>query len=199
MAMQWWGTVNLPAVVAAWGNDPCHHRASTSRFAVDGAVAHMAHREERGGGVGGELVHARGRNAALYTAMGGSLASTRDIGGIPRNSAVILSSTRRRRPWVLACTRRKTCNQHNLTHENGSDRDALEGGRELGGFSKRQAVMADMAKWGSGEASGARSDSARLGILGMLGVRTIMGDGLHHVSVAISATSAMSPAHRKNT
>ena len=53
MAMQWWGTVNLPAVVAARCNDPCHHRASTSRFAVDGAVAHMAHREERGGGVRG--------------------------------------------------------------------------------------------------------------------------------------------------
>ena len=33
-----------------------------------------------------------------------------------------------------------------------------------------------MAKWGSGEASGARSDSARLGILGMLGVRTVMVD-----------------------
>ena len=56
-----------------------------------------------------------------------------------------------------------------------------------------------MAKWGFGEASGARCPLARLGILGMLGVRTIMGDGLHHVSVAISATSAMSPAHRKNT
>ena len=60
MAMQWWGTVNLPAVVAARCNDPCHHRASTSRFAVDGAVAHMAHREERGGGVHGELFDARG-------------------------------------------------------------------------------------------------------------------------------------------
>ena len=50
MAMQWWGTVNLPAVVAARCNDPCHHRASTSRFAADGAVAHMAHREETGVG-----------------------------------------------------------------------------------------------------------------------------------------------------
>ena len=26
MAMQWWGTVNLPAVVAGRCNDPCHHR-----------------------------------------------------------------------------------------------------------------------------------------------------------------------------
>ena len=34
-------------------HDPCHHRASTSRFAVDGAVAHMAHREETGGRLGG--------------------------------------------------------------------------------------------------------------------------------------------------
>ena len=112
--------------------------------------------------------------------MGGSLASTRDIGGIPRNSAVILSSTRRRRPWVLACTRPKTCNQHNLTHENGSDTDALEGGRELGGFSKRQAVIADMAKWGSGEASGAPDSEFPLGIdqIGMGGVRTIELDDL---------------------
>ena len=108
--------------------------------------------------------------------MGGSLASTRDIGGIPRNSAVILSSTRRRRPWVLACTRRKTCNQHNLTHENGSDRDALEGGRELGGFSKRQAVIADMAKWGVGEVSGARSSRVWIDQFGVLGVRTVMVD-----------------------
>jgi hypothetical protein len=46
--------------------------------------------------------------------MGGSLASTRDIGGIPKKSAVILCSTRRRRPWVLACTRPKTCNQHGI-------------------------------------------------------------------------------------
>ena len=110
--------------------------------------------------------------------MGGSLASTRDIGGIPRNSAVILSSTRRRRPWVLACTRRKTCNQHNLTHENGSDRDALEGGRELGGFSKRQAVIADMAKWGSGEASGAPEFPLGIDQIGMGGVRTIELDDL---------------------
>ena len=50
MAMQWWGTVNLPAVVAARCNDPCHHRASTSRFAVDGAV--VTWRIGRRGGVG---------------------------------------------------------------------------------------------------------------------------------------------------
>ena len=113
--------------------------------------------------------------------------------------AVITLSWVLGRPWVLASTSPCTCPKRDLIHENGSDRDALEGGRELGGFSKRQAVMADMAKWGSGEASGARSGSVQLRILGMLGVRTIMGDGLHHVSVAISATSAMSPAHRKNT
>ena len=110
--------------------------------------------------------------------MGGSLASNRDIGGIPRNSAVILSSTRRRRPWVLACTRPKTCNQHSLTHKNGSDRDALEGGRELGGFSKRQAVIADMAKWGSGEASGAPEFPLAIDQIGMGGVRTIELDDL---------------------
>ena len=110
--------------------------------------------------------------------MGGSLASTRDIGGIPKKSAVILSSTRRRRPWVLACTRPKTCNQHDLRHENGSDRDALEGGRELGGFSKRQAVMADMAKWGSGEASGAPEFPLGIDQIGMGGVRTIELDDL---------------------
>ena len=102
--------------------------------------------------------------------MGGSLASTRDIWGIPNKSAVILSSTRRRRPWVLACTQLKTCDQHDLGHVNGSGRDALEGGRELGWFSYRQAVIADMAKWGFGEASGARCPLAQLGILGMLGV-----------------------------
>ena len=113
--------------------------------------------------------------------------------------AVITLSWVLGRPWVLASTSPCTCPKRDLIHENGSDRDALEGGRELGGFSKRQAVMADMAKWGSGEASGARSGSARLGILGMLGVRTIMSDGSHHVSVAISATWAISPAHRKNT
>ena len=56
-----------------------------------------------------------------------------------------------------------------------------------------------MAKWGFGEASGARCPLAQLGILGMLGVRTIMGDGSHHVSIAISATWAISPAHRQNT
>ena len=70
--------------------------------------------------------------------MGGSLASTRDIGGIPKKSAVILCSTRRRRPWVLACTRPKTCNQHEVRHENGSDRDDVEGGRELGWFHGRR-------------------------------------------------------------
>ena len=110
--------------------------------------------------------------------MGGSLASTRDIGGIFKKSAVILSSTRRRRPWVLACTRPKTCNQHGLRHENGSDRDALEGGRELGGFSKRQAVIADMAKWGSGEASGAPEFPLAIDQIGIGGVRTIELDGL---------------------
>ena len=110
--------------------------------------------------------------------MGGSLASTREIGRLPKNSAVIVSSTRRRRPWVLACTRPKTCNQHNLTHENGSDRDALEGGRELGGFSKRQAVIADMAKWGSGEASGAPEFPLAIDQIGMGGVRTIELDDL---------------------
>ena len=63
-------------------------------------------------------------------------------------------------------------------HENGSDRDALEGGRELGGFSKRQAVIADMAKWGSGEASGAPEFPLAIDQIGIGGVRTIELDGL---------------------
>ena len=50
MARQWWGTVNLPAVVAARCNDPCHHRASTSRFAVDGAVVTRRMGRKRGVG-----------------------------------------------------------------------------------------------------------------------------------------------------
>ena len=92
---------------------------SDSRF--DWLVWHRTHGEERGGGVGRGLLHARGRNSGLYTVMGGSLAATRDIGGIPEKSAVILRSTRRRRgPWVLACTRPKTCDQHDIRHVNGS-------------------------------------------------------------------------------
>ena len=110
--------------------------------------------------------------------MGGSLASTRDIGGIPKKSAVILCSTRRRRPWVLASTSPCTCPKRDLRHVNGSDRDALEGGRELGGFSKRQAVIADMAKWGSGEASGAPEFPLGIDQIGMGGVRTIELDDL---------------------
>ena len=117
--------------------------------------------------------------------------------GHSEKSAVILSSTRRRRPWVLACTRPKTCNQHGLSDENGSDRDALEGGRELGGFSKRQAVIADMAKWGSGEASGSRSNLVRVGIIGMAGVRTIKGDGLVRSRTRTNPCPAMLPARRR--
>ena len=62
----------------------------------------------------------------------------RHWGHSEKKSAVILCSTRRRRPWVLACTRPKTCNQHEVRHENGSDRDDVEGGRELGWFHARR-------------------------------------------------------------
>jgi len=48
----------------------------------------------------------------------------------------------------------------------------------MGGLSKRQAVMADMAKWGSGEASGAPEFPLAIDQIGMGGVRTIELDGL---------------------
>ena len=92
--------------------------------------------------------------------------------------AVITLSWVLGRPWVLASTSPCTCPKRDLIHENGSDRDALEGGRELGGFWKRQAVMADMAKWGSGEASGAPEFPLAIDQIGMGGVRTIELDGL---------------------
>ena len=92
--------------------------------------------------------------------------------------AVITLSWVLGRPWVLASTSPCTCPKRDLIHENGSDRDALEGGRELGGFSKRQAVMADMAKWGSGEASGAPEFRLAIDQIGMGGVRTIKLDDL---------------------
>ena len=90
--------------------------------------------------------------------------------------AVITLSWVLGRPWVLASTSPCTCPKRDLIHENGSDRDALEGGRELGGFSKRQAVMADMAKWGVGEVSGAHSSRVWIDQFGVLGVRTVMVD-----------------------
>ena len=110
--------------------------------------------------------------------MGGSAGWTRDIGDGLKNLAVICFSTRCWHPWVLACTRPKTCDQHDLRHVNGSDRDALEGGRELGWVSYRHAVIANMAKWGVGEVSGARASPVEIDQFGMLGVRTVVGDGL---------------------
>ena len=95
--------------------------------------------------------------------------------------AVITLSWVLGRPWVLASTSPCTCPKRDLIHENGSDRDALEGGRELGGFSKRQAVIADMAKWGSGEASGAPQFQLAIDQIGMGGVRTIKVDGLRRL------------------
>jgi len=114
-------------------------KPSRAETRFDGAV--VTWRIGRRGGVGcmgNCLMHGDETLHGLCTAMGGSLASTRDIGGIFKKSAVILSSTRRRRPWVLACTRPKTCNQHGLSHENGSGRDDVEGGRELGWFHGRR-------------------------------------------------------------
>ena len=74
---------------------------------------------------------------------------------------------------------RKPAISTTLDTKNGSDRDALEGGRELGGFSKRQAVIANMAKWGSREASGAPEFRLAIDQIGMGGVRTIKVDGVH--------------------
>ena len=84
-------------------------------------------------------------------------------------------------------------------HKNESDGDAHEGAGEFRESRWRQAVMADMAKWGFGEASGARGPLARLGILGMLGVRTIMGDGLSGLVRLLELTSAISPARRRRS
>ena len=54
--------------------------------------------------------------------------------------------------------------------------------------------MADMAKWGFGEASGACGILAWLGIFCMLGVRTIVGDGLSRLAQLLELTSVISPA-----
>ena len=56
-----------------------------------------------------------------------------------------------------------------------------------------------MAKWGFGEASGARGPLARLEILGMLGVRTIMSDGLSGLVSVLELTSAISPASHQRS
>ena len=66
-----------------------------------------------------------------------------------------------------------------------------------------------MAKWGFGEASGARGILVRLDIFGMPGVRSIVGDGpsglvwvlkandgLSGLVWVLELTSAISPAHR---
>ena len=84
-------------------------------------------------------------------------------------------------------------------HENDSDGDAHEGAREFRESRWRQAVMADMTKWGFGEASGARGPLARLRILGMLGVGTIMGDSLSGLVRLLELTSAILPAHRRRS
>ena len=97
-------------------------------------VGYSCTRSTRGVRLKEERIEGGERNCTLYTALVGSAGWTRDIGDGLENLAIIRFSTRRRRPWVLACTRPKTCDQHDLRHVNGSDRDALEGGRELGWF-----------------------------------------------------------------
>ena len=51
--------------------------------------------------------------------------------------------------------------------------------------------MADLAKWGFGEASGARGILARLGIFCMPGVHTAVGDGLSGLVWLLELTSAI--------
>ena len=78
----------------------------------------------------GEILDARGRNSGLYTAMGGSLELNREIGGLPKNSAVMEKYTchRRRSGWAIRIiSRPKTCDPHELKHANTSGRDAHEG------------------------------------------------------------------------
>ena len=50
-----------------------------------------------------------------------------------------------------------------------------------------QAVIADMAKWGSWVASGARTSSDRIRIFCMAGFHTIILDGLRGVGDVMSA------------
>ena len=54
-----------------------------------------------------------------------------------------------------------------------------------------QAVIADMAKWGSWAASGARSSSDRIGIFCMAGVHTTILDGLPGVGDVMSALGSL--------
>ena len=51
--------------------------------------------------------------------------------------------------------------------------------------------MANMAKWGFGEASGAHGILARLEIFCMLGARTIVSDGLSGLVRLLALTSAI--------
>ena len=81
-----------------------------------------------------------------------------------------------------------------LRHANESDVDAHEGAREFRESRWRQAVMANMAKWGFGEASGARGILARLGFFCMAGGHTIMDDSLSRLVRLLELTSAISPA-----
>ena len=100
-------------------------------------------------------------------------------------------------PWLVAWTSPSTCTRALSHRENmrlWMGMKAQKAAWPADGIPDGIFMGRYMAKWGSGEASGARSGSARLGILGMLGVRTIMGDGSHHVSIAISATLAISPS-----
>ena len=113
--------------------------------------------------------------------------------------AVITLSWVLGRPWVLASTSPCTCPKRDLIHENGSDRDALEGGRELGGVSKRQAVIADMAKWGSGEASGAPEFPLAIDQIGMLGVHTIMVDSCDRLVWLVQCSSVALLQHDRRS
>ena len=68
--------------------------------------------------------------------------------------------------------------RRDLRHESAQHLHASQAGRELGRFLWRQAVITDMAKWGVGEVSGARASLVGIDKIGMLGVSTVVVDGL---------------------
>ena len=114
MAMKWWGTVNLPAVVAA----RCMIHAITGLARADSRlmVRLLTWRIGRRGGVGWGGICCMDEDETLVYIPPWAVLLHRPetLGAYPKKSAVILCSTRRRRPWVLACTRPKTCNQHGI-------------------------------------------------------------------------------------
>ena len=137
MARKWWGTVNLPADVDGRCNDPCHHQAITSGNAVGCAV--VTWRIGRRGGVGcmgNCLMH--GDETLVYVPPWavllhrpetlGAYSKNRPLSSpLPAAGALGSWPALGRKPAISG-----------LSHENGSDRDDVEGGRELGWFHGRR-------------------------------------------------------------